>query len=164
MSKILVTGGAGFIGHNLVNSMKKSHEVVVFDNEFRGSFDKFADEKIKFIKGDITKLSDWENIPSEIDSIFHLGAINGTKFFYEIPEKVLDVNVKGVQNLIEFCRKRDVRDVLFTSSSEVYGYPQVFPTPETENLSIPNPYNPRFSYSASKIIGELLSVQEIIKF
>ena len=94
MSKILVTGGAGFIGHNLVNSMKKSHEVVVFDNEFRGSFDKFADEKIKFIKGDITKLSDWENIPSEIDSIFHLGAINGTKFFYEIPEKVLDVNVK----------------------------------------------------------------------
>ena len=164
MSKILITGGAGFIGYNLVNSMKKSHEVVVFDNEFRGSFDKFTDEKIKFIKGDITKLSDWENIPSEIDSIFHLGAINGTKFFYEIPEKVLDVNVKGVQNLIEFCRKRDVKDILFSSSSEVYGYPKVFPTPETENLSIPNPYNPRFSYSASKIVGELLCINFAKKY
>ena len=164
MPKILITGGAGFIGYNLVNSMKKSHEVVVFDNEFRGSFDKFTDEKIKFVKGDITKLSDWENIPSEIDSIFHLGAINGTKFFYEIPEKVLDVNVKGVQNLIEFCRKRDVKDILFSSSSEVYGYPQVFPTPETENLSIPNPYNPRFSYSASKIIGELLCINFARKY
>ena len=50
MSKILITGGAGFIGYNLVNSMKKSHEVIVFDNEFRGSFDKFTDEKIKFVK------------------------------------------------------------------------------------------------------------------
>ena len=164
MSKILITGGAGFIGYNLVNSIKKSHEVVVFDNEFRGSFSKFANNKIKFIKGDITKLSDWEKIPLEIDSVFHLGAINGTKFFYEIPEEVLDVNIKGVQNMLEFSRKRDIKDVLFTSSSEVYGYPKVFPTPETENLSIPNPYNPRFSYSASKIIGELLCINFAKKY
>ena len=79
MSKILITGGAGFIGYNLVNSIKKSHEIVIFDNEFRGSFGKFDDNKIKFIKGDITKFSDWEKIPLEIDSVFHLGAINGTK-------------------------------------------------------------------------------------
>ena len=164
MSKILITGGAGFIGYNLVNSIKKSHEVVIFDNEFRGSFGKFADNKIKFIKGDITKLSDWEKIPLEIDSVFHLGAINGTKFFYEIPQEVLDVNIKGVQNMLEFSRKRDIKDVLFTSSSEVYGYPKVFPTPETENLSIPNPYNPRFSYSASKIVGELLCINFAKKY
>ena len=97
--KVLITGGAGFIGYNLVNSIKKSHEVVIFDNEFRGSFGKFADNKIKFIKGDITKLSDWEKIPLEIDSVFHLGAINGTKFFYEIPQEVFD------KILIRFCAR-----------------------------------------------------------
>ena len=158
MSRILVTGGAGFIGHNLVNALRKSNDVIILDNEFRGSFDKFSDNKIELIKGDITKFSDWEKIPSEIDSIFHLGAINGTKFFYEIPEKVLDVNIKGVQNLLEFCRKRDVKNFLFTSSSEVYGYPKNFPTPEEDIISIPDPYNPRFSYSASKIIGEILCI------
>ena len=164
MSKILVTGGAGFIGTNLINSLKQSHEIIVFDNEFRGSFNNISDNNIKLIKGDITKFSDWEKIPEEIDSVFHLGAINGTKFFYEIPEKVLDVNIKGVQNLLEFSRKRDVKDILFTSSSEVYGFPKVFPTPETEQMVIPNPYNPRFSYSGSKIIGELLCINFAKKY
>tara|TARA_Y100000590_G_scaffold33155_1_gene36345 strand:- start:462 stop:1406 length:945 start_codon:yes stop_codon:yes gene_type:complete len=158
LSRILITGGAGFIGRNLVNALHKSNDIIILDNEFRGSFEKFNDKKIEFIKGDITKFSDWEKIPSEIDSIFHLGAINGTKFFYEIPEKVLDVNIKGVQNLLEFCRKRDVKNFLFTSSSEVYGYPNKFPTSEENIMSIPDPYNPRFSYSSSKIIGEMLCI------
>ena len=164
MSKILVTGGAGFIGQNLVSKLSESHDVVIFDNGFRGSFTKSDNKKIKFVNGDITKISDWEKIPSEIDSVFHLGAINGTKFFYEIPEKVLDVNIKGMQNLLEFSRKRDIDNILFTSSSEVYGYPKIFPTPETEELSIPDVYNPRFSYSSSKIIGEVLCINFTQKY
>lgn len=158
MSRILITGGAGFIGRNLVNALHKSNDIIILDNEFRGSFEKLNNKKIEFIKGDITKFSDWEKIPLGIDTIFHLGAINGTKFFYEIPEKVLDVNIKGVQNLLEFCRKRDIKNFLFTSSSEVYGYPKKFPTSEENILSIPDPYNPRFSYSSSKIIGEMLCI------
>lgn len=159
MSKILVTGGAGFIGTNLINSLINDFdEIIAFDNEFRGSFTNLPSGKIKQVKGDITKYSDWDNLPKDIETIFHLGAINGTKFFYEIPDQVLDVNIRGVQNLLEFSRKCDVKSILFTSSSEVYGYPQIFPTPETEYLSIPNPYNPRFSYSSSKIIGELLCI------
>jgi len=164
LSKILVTGGAGFIGQNLVNKLSELHDVVIFDNGFRGSFTKSDNKKIKFVNGDITKISDWEKIPSEIDSVFHLGAINGTKFFYEIPEKVLDVNIKGMQNLLEFSRKRDIDNILFTSSSEVYGYPKIFPTPETEELSIPDVYNPRFSYSSSKIIGEVLCINFTQKY
>ncbi len=153
MSKILVTGGAGFIGTNLINSLINDFdEIIAFDNEFRGSFTNLPSGKIKQVKGDITKYSDWDNLPKDIETIFHLGAINGTKFFYEIPDQVLDVNIRGVQNLLEFSRKCDVKSILFTSSSEVYGYPQIFPTPETEYLSIPNPYNPRFSYSSSKNI------------
>ena len=165
MPKTLVTGGAGFIGSNLVNSLiKDSNEIIVFDNEFRGSFKNLPQGQIKQVKGDITKYSDWESLPTDIETIFHLGAINGTKFFYEIPERVLDVNIKGVQNLLEFSRKRDVKEILFASSSEVYGYTQVFPTPETENLSIPDPYNPRFSYSSSKIVGEVLCINFAKKY
>tara|TARA_B100000029_G_scaffold150_1_gene194 strand:+ start:201 stop:1148 length:948 start_codon:yes stop_codon:yes gene_type:complete len=165
LSKILVTGGAGFIGSNLVKSLASNYDdIVVFDNEFRGSFTSLSNEKITQVKGDITKYTDWENLPKDIDTIFHLGAINGTKFFYEIPEKVLDVNIRGIQNVLDFSRINDVSSLLFTSSSEVYGYPQIFPTPETENLSIPDPYNPRFSYSSSKIIGELLCINFAKKY
>ena len=165
MSKILVTGGAGFIGSNLIKSLlSDSNEIIVFDNEFRGSFSSLPDGKVKQIKGDITKFDDWDALPKDIDTIFHLGAINGTKFFYEIPDKVLDVNIRGVQNLLEFSRKIDVQSMLFASSSEVYGYPKIFPTPESEDLSIPNPYNPRFSYSGSKIIGEILCINYAIKY
>ena len=66
LTKILVTGGAGHIGTNLINSLKETNEIIVFDNEFRGSFNNFSDKKIKFIRGDIAKLTDWEKIPKGI--------------------------------------------------------------------------------------------------
>jgi len=165
LSKILVTGGAGFIGSNLIKKLlQKSHEIIVFDNEFRGSFQNLDTDKVLLINGDITKFSDWEKLPKEIDSIFHLGAINGTRFFYEIPEKVVEVNVKGVLNLLDYVRKNDVNDVLFASSSEVYGFPKVFPTNEKDELQIPDVYNPRFAYSGSKIIGELSCINYSKKY
>ena len=70
MSRILITGGAGFIGRNLVNALHKSNDIIILDNEFRGSFEKLNNKKIEFIKGDITKFSDWEKIPLGIDTIF----------------------------------------------------------------------------------------------
>jgi len=159
LSKVLVTGGAGFIGSNLVNRLvQNSKDVVIFDNEFRGSFNNISDKKVQLVKGDITKPEDWECLPKGITSIFHMGAINGTKFFYEIPERVLEVNVKGVINMLEYAIKNNVGEVLFASSSEVYGIPSRFPTGETEILKIPDPLNPRYSYSGSKIIGELFCI------
>tara|TARA_B100000029_G_scaffold247372_1_gene244230 strand:- start:4179 stop:5132 length:954 start_codon:yes stop_codon:yes gene_type:complete len=165
LSRILVTGGAGFIGTNLIKSLINDYdEIIIFDNEFRGSFSNFLSGKTMQIKGDITKYSDWDKLPNDIETVFHLGAINGTEFFYEIPEKVLEVNVKGVQNLVDFSRKRDIEDIVFASSSEVYGFPKSFPTSENTELSIPDPYNPRFSYSSSKIIGELLCINYSKKY
>ena len=165
MNKILVTGGAGFIGSNLVKKLlEQGNNIVVFDNEFRGSFKNLEDRRIQIVSGDITKKSDWEKLPKDLESIYHLGAINGTKFFYEIPEKVLEVNIKGIINCLEFTRERDVEKILFASSSEIYGFPKIFPTPETEEMVIPEPYNPRFSYSSSKILGELLSINYSKKY
>jgi len=163
---ILVTGGAGFLGSYLVEKLiHEGKNVVIFDNGFRAGFDNIKNNRnVETIKGDVTKMSDWEKIPKQIDFVYHLAAINGTRFFYEIPEKVLDVNIKGTQNFLEWLKTTNVESFFFASSSEVYGYPTKFPTSETEYLSIPDPTNPRFSYSASKILGEILTINNAKKF
>ena len=158
--KILVTGGAGFIGSNLVKKLILNHEVVVFDNGFRRGFENIQEknDSLTIIEGDVTKTDDWNVLPLDVDYVFHLAAINGTKFFYEIPTTVLEVNIQGTMNFFKWLPKSNVKNFFFAGSSEVYGYPEKFPTTENSLLSIPDPKNPRFSYSSSKILGEILSV------
>ena len=161
MTKILVTGGTGFVGSNLILQLiDEKNEIISFDNDSRNSFSnqKLIENNVKLIKGDITNLEDLKKIPKDIDIVYHLAAVNGTKYFYEIPEKVLEINVKGVFNLMECIQSTNCKRIFFTSSSEVYGFPSIFPTPENSILSIPDPTNPRFSYSSSKIVGETIIV------
>ena len=161
MKKVLVTGGAGFLGSNLVKELiKKGDEVTVFDNGFRQKFSNIEEinGECHLIKGDITKKEDWKQIPKDVEIAYHLAAINGTKYFYEIPEQVLKVNVNGTMNFIEWLHNSSVKKFFFSSSSEVYGFPKIFPTPESEELSIPDPTNPRFSYSSSKMLGEIIAI------
>lgn len=72
------------------------------DNGFRTGFSNLENKlsELHLIKGDITNIEDWKKIPKDIDNVFHLAAINGTKFFYQIPEKVLKVNVGGTLNFL----------------------------------------------------------------
>lgn len=158
--KVLVTGGAGFLGHNLVKELiKRKYEVIIFDNGFRVGFNNIENmDNVQQIKGNVANQEDWDKLPSDIEQVFHLAAINGTKYFYEIPEKILDVNVGGTLNLFKWVAKTKVKKIFFASSSEVYGFPNIFPTPETEPLCIPDSQNPRFSYSSSKIIGETITI------
>lgn len=160
-NKVLVTGGAGFLGSNLVNRLHQmGKDVIIFDNGFRmgfGNFDQVTNH-IELIKGDITVEKDWDKLPTDIDYVFHLGAINGTKYFYEMPEVVLQTNILGTFRMLDWIRKTNAQGFFFASSSEVYGYPKKFPTSEEQELSIPDPENPRFSYSSSKITGELLCI------
>ena len=161
MTKILVTGGTGFVGSNLILQLiDEKNEIISFDNDSRNSFSnqKLIENNVKLIKGDITNLEDLKKIPKDIDIVYHLAAVNGTKYFYEIPEKVLEINVKGVFNLMECIKSTNCKRIFFTSSSEVYGFPSIFPTPENSILSIPDPTNPRFSYSSSKIVGETIII------
>lgn len=157
--KVIVTGGSGFIGSYLVNELTKKYDVVVFDNGFRAGFENISSgSHIELIKGDVTKKEDWKKLPKDIDLAYHLAAINGTKYFYEIPSKVLEVNVLGTLNFVDWIKDTSAKRFFFASSSEVYGFPKIFPTPETEPLTVPDPTNPRFSYSSSKIIGETITV------
>lgn len=121
-------------------------------------------DKIKLIKGSVTVAEDWKKIPKDIDFVYHFAAINGTKYFYEIPEIVLEVNVTGTLNFLNWLKDSNVKRIFFASSSEVYGFPNKIPTPEMEPLMVPDPKNPRFSYSSSKIIGETMIINYAKKY
>jgi len=93
-----------------------------------------------------------------VDGVCHLAFINGTEFFYSRPELVLEVAVKGMSNVLDACLAAGVRELVLTSSSEVYQAPPKIPTDEQVPLSIPDPHNPRYTYAAGKIINEMMAI------
>lgn len=159
--KYLVTGGTGFIGSALVRRLvKEGNAVRVLDNNSRGNLIRIQDviNDIEFVKGDIRNKKEVERACKGIDIVCHLAFINGTEFFYEMPELVLDVGVKGMINVIDGCIKEKVPELILASSSEVYQTPSSIPTDETTMLTIPDPLNPRYSYGGGKIISELMAI------
>ncbi len=161
----LVTGGTGFIGRNIVNLLlNKNYKVIVLDNESRGSFKKLNNRKIKFVKGDIRKKKDLYKCLKKVDAIIHLAYINGTKYFYEKPEIILDVAIKGLINIFDGCKKFKIKELYLASSSEVYQTPLKTPTNENEMLKIPDIFNPRYSYGGGKILTELMGINYGKKF
>lgn len=158
--KILVTGGSGFFGYELVKALSQKNKVIVLDNNLRGNFDKFKSLKnIKLIECDITNLKLLQKLKKvKVDEVYHLAFINGTENFYKFPEKVLDVGVKGILNIIEFVKSKKIKNFIMFSSSEVYGTPSIVPTNEKEIIKIEDIFNPRFSYSAGKIISESITI------
>lgn len=158
MRKVLVTGGLGFVGSHLVRNLADAGVPVrIFDDAFRGNAANITgyESKVELIHGDIRVKEELVKAMDGVDTVYHLAAINGTRHFYEIPEKVLEVNVKGVIYALEAAIERKVRRFVFSSSSEVYQNPETIPTPETERVMLPDITNPRYSYGGSKIIGEL---------
>ena len=157
----LVTGGTGFIGSNICKLLiKKNHNVVIFDNNFRGDLNKIKKikKKIKFIKGDIRNKKLLNKSLKNIDAVIHLAYVNGTKYFYSKPVLILDIAVKGILNIIDGCIKNKVKELYLASSSEVYQTPNKIPTDESESLKIPDIYNPRYSYGGGKILTELMGI------
>ena len=161
MKKYLVTGGSGFIGSSLVKRLiKDGNQVKVFDDNSRGNLRRLQgfEKDFEFIQGDIRNFSEVEQVCRGVDSVCHLAYINGTKFFYEYPELVLEVAIKGITNVIDGCIKNEVPELILASSSEVYQTPPLVPTNEEVPLLIPDPLNPRYSYGGGKIISELMAL------
>ncbi len=171
--KILITGGAGFIGYHLAKRLEsQGHKVTLADNFFRGRRDADFEALIKktnvtFVEGDLTKPESWKKLGSGYDQVYHLVGINGTKLFYEIPHEVLRIGVSTTMNALEWFRttnkKKDAK-ILYTSSNEAYASAlEAFgklplPTPEAVPLVISDTYNPRWSYGGQKLIGELFFI------
>jgi UDP-glucose 4-epimerase len=157
----LVTGGAGFLGSALVRRLvRDGNRVRVFDNESRGRSDRLGDvaDSIEYVSGDIRNPAEVERATKGVDSVCHLAFVNGTEFFYTKPELVLEVGVKGIVNVLDACLKHNTSELVLASSSEVYQEPPAVPTSEAVPLSIPDPMNPRWSYSAGKIISEMMAI------
>jgi len=159
MKNFLVTGGSGFIGSAISNHLANlGVNIVVFDNNSRGKSDRIKNNKIIFIKGDIRNQKDLASVFSKykFDTVIHLAYINGTKFFYKKPTEILEVAIKGLVNILDLCVKKNIKNLFLASSSEVYHYPNKFPTPENISLVIPDIKNPRYSYGGGKILTELM--------
>ena len=159
--RILVTGGTGFIGSALVKALVHCGEAVrVFDDNSRGAARRLREvaHDIELIKGDIRDAAAVDGAMRGIEEVHHLAFVNGTATFYSAPERVLDVGVKGIVNVIDCCRRRGIGHLVLASSSEVYQSPPRVPTDESAPLVIPDPFNPRLSYAAGKIISEMMVI------
>jgi|SRR3989344_899 len=164
MKNILITGGAGFIGSNLIDSLFENNSdinITCLDN-----FDSFYDPRVKrenikshsekpnftLVEGDIRTLEEVKSkLSNKYDVIIHLAAKVGVLPSLKDPSLYTDVNVMGTQNLLEFAKESDCKKFIFASSSSVYGVnPNV---PWSENDNVLKPISP---YASTKISGELL--------
>lgn len=160
--EIIVTGGAGFIGSHLVEKLLgNNYAVTVIDN-----FDAFYPKQVKinnmsgfkdhpdfsFVEMDILdEALLYKNLTGNYEAIIHLAAKAGVRPSIENPVIYQDVNVKGTHNLLEFAKKKNIQQFVFSSSSSVYGVNKNFPWKESD--SVLNPISP---YASTKISGELL--------
>ena len=166
-TRILVTGGSGFIGSALVKALVRvGNHVRVLDDNSRGSLRRLKDvaNDIEFIADDIRDADAVARAMEGMDEVHHLAFVNGTELFYKAPELVLDVGERGMINVIDACRRQGIGTLLLASSSEVYQTPPRIPTDEATPLSVPDPLNPRYSYGAGKLISEIMTLNFGRKF
>jgi UDP-glucose 4-epimerase len=152
-SRILVIGGAGFLGSHIVDQLTdtSAREIVVLDNFIRGTRANLAsaerDPRVQMVEGSITDLALLRNLMTGTDFVVHLAALWLYECVHE-PRSAVDVNVVGTYNVVEAAQQAGVKKVVYSSSASVYG-DAVF-TPMTED----HPFNNRTMYGATKIAGE----------
>ena len=140
--KYAVTGGAGFIGSNLVkNLVERGNEIIVIDNLNTGKKKNVKKnlKKINFSEVDIRDFSTIEDIMKNVDGIFHEAALASVQDSFRIPDKFFDVNVKGTENIFKIGKKLGIK-VVYASSSSVYGNPISIPIKENDDKNPINPY------------------------
>lgn len=152
-SRVLVTGGAGFIGSHLVDWLiKDGYEVVVLDNFFSGKLENIKHHldsgKFYLTEGDVRNSEDVKEAIRNVDAVFHLAAIVSVPLSIENPLLVNDVNVKGTLNLLEASLKAHVERFIYASSCAVYGEVNGLPINER------HPTSPISPYAASKLAAE----------
>ncbi len=159
MSKIIVTGGLGYIGsHTTVDLLQNDHHVVILDNlsnskrEVLESIKELGSDKVDFVELDITDRSilfDHKSLLANTDAIIHFAALKAVGESVEKPLKYYHTNILGLLNILEFAQDLQINNFVFSSSSTVYGQPDILPV--TEKSAIKPPQSP---YGATKQISE----------
>ncbi len=148
MKKILVTGGAGFIGSNTTRLLcDRGHKVIVFDNLSTG-YEKLVDKRAKFVKGDLLNRGEITRALKGIDRVFHFSATSYIKASIDNPVACFENNVMATVNLLEGMRKNNIKYIVASSSASVYGEPEMIPVKED---SVKKPLQP---YGGSKLAVE----------
>ena len=159
MRKVLVTGGAGFLGSALARRLAgDGHEVRVLDDMSRGRPGRLAGVPCDVIRGDIRDPGAVAAAMHGCDTVAHLAYLQGTQTFYANPADVLDVALRGIVNVLDACRITGCGTLLLVSSSEAYQAAPVVPTPEDIPLTVPDVLNPRYSYGGGKIACEIAAL------
>lgn len=149
-TKILVTGACGLIGAELCYQLSNiGYDVVAVDNGFR--FNTRPQCKT-FVEMSVQNFVSTQ--PNDFDYIFHMGNINGTKYFYDIPNIVTKNNVESDLAVFTYVEQNADCKLIYASSSEIVADTENFPTDEENDIVIKNLHNPRWSYRLTKMIGE----------
>jgi UDP-glucose 4-epimerase len=151
-TRVLVTGGAGFIGSHLAERLvEEQHDVTVLDNLSTGSLDHLdqltSRSNFRFIHGDIRDVETVNDVTRDVDVVFHEAALASVALSVDDPVLVNDVNVNGTLHLLEACRSSGVRRCVFASSAAVYGGG----TPSPHETTTPRPTSP---YAVTKLTAE----------
>lgn len=152
--KILVTGASGLLGTEICRQLKQNsrNEVWAVDNHSRSSTIPPCD---KFLSLDLMHGDAFKDLPTDFDYIYHYGAINGTKNFYERPNQVLLNNFVCDLNIFEHASLcANLKKLVYASSSEVVSDDPVSPVPEHTDILIKNIHNARWSYRLAKVCSE----------
>ena len=154
--KCLVTGGAGFIGSNLVDQLVKlGHQVKVLDNLISGRESNLdqVKNKIKFININISNTNDSiQKYFNKIDWVFHLAGLADIVPSITNPNDYFQTNVKGTLNVLEAAKKANIKKLIYAASASCYGIPNKYPTDEKSKI------DPQYPYALTKLIGEQLVI------
>jgi UDP-glucose 4-epimerase len=151
--KVIVTGGAGFIGSHLVDLLISNRfDIIVLDNFSTGrraNLDHVKD-KIELVECDLSIKGEWVKYFKDVDWVFHLAALADIVPSIQKPEAYFNANVNGTFNVIQACKHANIKRVVYAASSSCYGIPDNFPTSETSAIK------PQYPYALTKRIGEEL--------
>jgi nucleoside-diphosphate-sugar epimerase len=155
---VLVTGGAGFLGSNLVRRLAADgHDVNVLDDFSRGQRSRLPASGIQIFDGDVRDLDLVKVAMAGCDTVVHMAMVQGTQTFTDSPWRTIEIAMQGTLNVLWAMRDHGVRDMMLLSSSEAYqGERDKIPTDESVWLSVPDILNPRFKYGGGKIAMELM--------
>jgi len=154
--KVMITGGAGFIGSHIADDLLERRNIVVCYDNFspyysgkeRNVRNNLNNPSYHLVKADILDFGALSQAMKDVDVVFHLAAQPGVRYSVGHPLEVSQINVGGTINILEAARQRRVRKIVYASSSSVYGNPECMP------ISEEHPLHPISPYGASKLAGE----------
>lgn len=165
-NKVLVLGGAGFIGMNIIRELGKRGDsvITIADNFFRGKMDEDLTAlvnqfNIRVVSADFTEVTSFDQLEKDYDQVYMLASVVGVEYTTKIPNELIRINTQLIMNTLEWLKVSRCGKVLFTSTSECYaGTIEAFnysvPTNEEVPLCIQDITHPRFTYAVTKMLGE----------